>query len=67
MEEKKKRKYYGYTKAHAEGNARYLEKLAEIKVRATPEEKEQIKAYAKAAGKSVNAYILDLALHRSAE
>lgn len=67
MEEKKKRKYYGYTKAHAEGNARYLEKFEFIKVRATPEEKEQIKELAAAAGKSVNSYILDLALRRSAE
>lgn len=65
MEEKKKRKYYGYTRAHAEANARYLEKLAEIKVRATPEEKEIIRKYAAEEGKSVNAYILDLALHRS--
>lgn len=67
MEEKKKRKYYGYTKAHAEGNARYLEKFEFIKIRATPEEKEQIKELAAAAGKSVNSYILDLALRRSAE
>lgn len=67
MEEKKKRKYYGYTKAHAEGNARYLEKFEFIKIRATPEEKEQIKELASAAGKSVNSYILDLALRRSAE
>lgn len=67
MEEKKKRKYYGYTRAHAEANARYLEKLSEVKVRATPEEKEQIKAFAAAEGKSVNTYILDLALHRSAK
>lgn len=67
MEEKKKRKYYGYTKAHAEGNARYLEKFEFIKVRATPEEKEQIKEFAAAEGKSVNSYILDLALRRSAE
>lgn len=67
MEEKKKRKYYGYTKAHAEGNARYLEKFEFIKVRATPEEKEQIKELAAEAGKSVNSYILDLALRRSAE
>jgi len=67
MEEKKKRKYYGYTRAHAEANARYLEKLAEIKVRATPEEKEIIRKYAAEEGKSVNAYILDLALRRSAE
>lgn len=65
MEEKKKRKYYGYTRAHAEANARYLEKLSEVKVRATPEEKEQIKAFAAAEGKSVNTYILDLALRRS--
>lgn len=67
MEEKKKRKYYGYTRAHKEANERYLEKLAEIKVRATPEEKEIIRKYAAEAGKSVNAYILDLALRRSAE
>lgn len=67
MEEKKKRKYYGYTKAHAEANARYLGKLSEIKVRATPEEKEIIRKYAAAEGKSVNTYILDLALRRSAE
>ena len=67
MEEKKKRKYYGYTKAHAEGNARYLEKFEFIKIRATPAEKEQIKALAAAEGKSVNAYILDLALRRPAE
>ena len=67
MEDKKKRKYYGYTKAHAEGNARYLEKLANITVRSTPEEKEIIRKYAAEAGKSVNAYILDLALRRPAE
>lgn len=67
MEEKKKRKYYGYTRAHKEANERYLEKLSEVKVRATPEEKEQIKAFAAAEGKSVNTYILDLALRRSAE
>lgn len=65
MEDKKKRKYYGYTKAHAEGNARYLEKLSNITVRSTPEEKEIIRKYAAEEGKSVNAYILDLALHRS--
>lgn len=67
MEEKKKRKYYGYTRAHAEANARYLEKFEFIKIRATPAEKEQIKTLAAAEGKSVNTYILDLALRRSAE
>ena len=45
------------TKAHLEGNKRYLEKLDEIKVRMEKGKKDIIKAHAEAQGKSVNSFI----------
>lgn len=65
MEEKKKQKtYYGYTEAKKKSNARYLAKFEEIRIRMQPEEKEEIKRLASAAGKSVNQYVLDRSLGR---
>ena len=48
------------TKAHLEGNARYLAKLANITLRMKPEEKEAIKERADNNGESVNGYIMRL-------
>ena len=45
------------TKAHLEGNKRYLEKLDEIKVRFPKGRKDIIKAHADARGESVNGFI----------
>lgn len=58
LEEKKSR----YTPAQAKSAKKYLAKLADIKLRVTPEEKQEIEARAKAAGKSVNQFLKDLAL-----
>lgn len=49
--------YKGYTEAHARANKKYMETLAEVKLRMKPEEKEQIKAAADKAGESLNGYI----------
>lgn len=46
------------TKAHLEGNKRYLaNKVDEIKVRVPKGRKEEIKAHAEAIGESTNGYI----------
>ena len=45
------------TKAHLEGNKRYLGTLDEFKIRAPKGTKERIKAHAEARGESVNAFI----------
>ena len=45
------------TKAHLEGNKKYLEKLDEIKVRMKKGKKAIIKAHAKKQGESVNGFI----------
>ena len=45
------------TKAHLEGNKRYLEKLEEIKVRVPKGEKAAIQAHAAAAGESLNGFV----------
>lgn len=46
------------TKAHLEGNKRYLaNKVDEIKVRVPKGKKESIQAHAEAQGESVNAFI----------
>ena len=50
--------YNGFTPARAKANAKYISKFAEIKLRVTPEERENIKAAADAAGKSMNEFIL---------
>ena len=45
------------TKAHLEGNKRYLEKLDHITIRVQGGTKEKIKARAQQEGMSLNAYI----------
>lgn len=45
------------TKAHLEGNKRYLEKLDEIKVRVPKGKKAEIQAHAEAHGESLNGFI----------
>ena len=45
------------TKAHLEGNKRYLAKLDEIRIRLPKGRKEEIQGYAAAAGESVNSYV----------
>ncbi|MEG1012467.1 MAG: hypothetical protein RSE54_11445 [Ruthenibacterium sp.] len=49
------------TKAHLEGNARHLAKLDSILIRVSKDgTKEKYKSHAESAGKSLNAYIIDL-------
>ena len=48
------------TKAHLEGNKRYLEKLDHITIRVQGGTKEKIKARAQQKGMSLNAYIVYL-------
>lgn len=45
------------TKAHIEGNRRYLEKLDEIKIRVPKGHKAEIQAHAEQQRESVNAFI----------
>ena len=45
------------TKAHLEGNRRYLEKLDEIKVRVPKGKKSEIQAHAETRGETVNGFI----------
>lgn len=59
MEKEKKSRY---TEAQARSNKKYLAQFAEIRIRLYPEEKQEIEERAKAAGKSVNQYLKDLAL-----
>ena len=64
MEEKKKSTYNGFTEARKAANARYLAKLAEIRLRMQPETKEDITAAAAAAGESVNQYMIEATRQR---
>ena len=48
------------TKAHLEGNKRYLEKLDQCTLRLPGGSKDKIKAHAQQKGMSLNAYIVDL-------
>lgn len=57
MEVKKKSTYKGYTEAQARANKKYMKNFVEIKVRVTPEDREQIKTHAAARGESVSAFI----------
>lgn len=57
MEEGKRSTYKGYTEARARAHKKYMKNFVEIKVRVTPEEREQIKAHAAARGESVNTFI----------
>ena len=45
------------TKAHLEGNKRYLEKLDECKVRVPKGKKSEIQAHAEAKGESLNGFV----------
>ena len=57
MESGKKSTYKGFTEAQARAHKKYMKNFVEIKVRVTPEEREQIKAHAAAKGESVNTFI----------
>lgn len=46
------------TKAHLEGNKRYLGTLDEFKIRAPKGTKDKIKAHIEITGESVNAFVL---------
>ena len=60
MEKQKEvKKKSRYTPAQAASAKRYLEKLADLKIRMQPEQKEKIKAAAAKENKSVNQFILD--------
>lgn len=48
-----------YTEARARGNAKYLSKLDEIKIRIPKGKKEEYKKMADASGKSLNQFIID--------
>lgn len=53
--------YKGTTPAHLAGNKRYLQnKVDDIKIRVPKGEKEKIRQYAAARGKSLNAFIVGL-------
>lgn len=52
------RTYKGSTDYIRRAVAKYNAKMAHIRIRTTPEEKEQIEAAATAAGLSVNKYVL---------
>lgn len=54
---KEEKKYY--TKTRAKCNAEYLQKLDEIKIRVAKGNKDRFKSAAKAAGKSMNQFIID--------
>lgn len=58
------------TKAHLEGNKRYLETLDEIKIRVKKGRKDEIKAHAESKGESLNGFInraIDEAVERDNE
>jgi len=46
------------TKAHLEGNKRYLEKLDELKIRVPKGRKADIQAFTEKKGESLNAFIV---------
>lgn len=48
------------TKAHLEGNRRYLDKMDDIKIRVPAGKREEIKRYAEQQGQSLQAYIKEL-------
>ena len=52
--------YVGYNEAKKRANEKYLKKLAEIRIRVSPDEKKKIEINARNAGKSVNQYLRDL-------
>ena len=48
------------TKAHLEGNKRYLSKFDDIKVRVPKGDRDKIKAFAEANGETLNSFIVRL-------
>ena len=48
------------TKAHLEGNKRYLAKLENLTVRVPVGDREKYKAFAESQGKSLNALVIEL-------
>lgn len=58
MEGTKKSSYNGYTDARKEANKRYMENFVEIKVRTTPQHRENIKTHASSTNESVNSFII---------
>lgn len=55
--DEKKTGYNGFTEARARANKKYMEKFCEVKVRMTPERREEIKAYAASKGMSATEFI----------
>ena len=49
--------YKGFTDSHRRANAKYLAKMAQIKVYMSPEKRDAVRAYAQAKGMSVNGLI----------
>lgn len=65
MEEKK-----AQTEAQIRAHKKYMENFVEIKVRMTPDRREQVKAHAQAIGESTTAFInraIDEAMQRDLE
>ena len=65
MEEKK-----AQTEAQIRAQKKYMESFVEIKVRMTPDRREQVKAHAQAVGESTTAFInraIDEAMQRDLE
>lgn len=65
MEEKK-----AQTEAQIRAHKKYMENFVEIKVRMTPDRREQVKAHAQAVGESTTAFInraIDEAMQRDLE
>ena len=56
MKEEKKH-YRGFTPAQAEAHKRYMENFVEIKVRTTPEKREEIKTHARNQNESLNSFV----------
>ena len=49
--------YRGFTPAQAKAHKKYMESVATIQIRVTPERRDAIKAHAAARGESVNGFI----------
>ena len=49
--------YKGFTPAQAKAHKKYMEGVATIQVRVTPERRDEIKSHAAARGESVNGFI----------
>ena len=55
--EGKKSTYRGYTEARARAYAKYIQNHKEVKVRMSPDDYDEIKAFADSCGESVNGFI----------